>query len=156
MCESVLISQYDAINGDRINKTEFDLEYSGTPIFQKTFNPSDTDVLELGTGTFTIDDHFFNTGEKLFYASGTSFEGQTSSDMQDSGGTGIGTTVFAIRVNNNQFRIASSLANANAGTAITFSSAGDGNAHTLEMEKKMEKSIISIDGIVQSLSLIHI
>ncbi len=150
MSESVLISQYDAINGDRINKTAFDLEYSGTPIFQKTFNPSDTDVLELGTGTFTIDDHFFNTGEKLFYASGTSFEGQTSSDMQDSGGTGIGTTVFAIRVNNNQFRIASSLANANAGTAITFSSAGDGNAHTLEMEKKMEKSIISIDGIVQS------
>ena len=149
--ESLIVSGYDSINGNRVNKTEFTLKHNRVPIFQKTFNPSDTNVLNLGTGTFTIEDHFFKTGEKLTYNPASSFSGVTVNPIVDSGtSVGIATTVFAIRLNSTQFRLATSEANANAGTAITFSSAGNGNAHTLEMFKKMEKSIISINGVVQS------
>jgi len=148
--ESVVVSSYNAINGDRINKTIFDLNTNGIPIFEKSFNPSDTDVLNLSTGVFTVSDHFFSTGERLIYESGSSFDGGTFSDIQVSGASSLPSEIYAIRVNSDQFKLATSRSNATAGTAITFSSAGTGNAHTLEMYKKMEKSIISIDGVVQS------
>ena len=150
MSESVLVSAYNGRNGNRINKLDFDLNTSGTPIFQKTFNPSNTDVLNLGTGVFTIKDHFFSTGEELNYLSASSFNGQSFSDIQVSGASSLPSNVFAIRVNSDQFKLATTKANANAGTAVTFSSAGAGNAHTLEMSKRMEKSIILVDGVVQS------
>jgi hypothetical protein len=150
MSESVLVSAYNGRNGNRVNKLDFDLNTSGTPIFQKTFNPSNTDVLNLGTGVFTIKDHFFSTGEELNYLSASSFNGQSFSDIQVSGASSLPSNVFAIRVNSDQFKLATTKANANAGTAVTFSSAGAGNAHTLEMSKRMEKSIILVDGVVQS------
>ena len=148
--ESHIVASYDAINGDRVNKTQFTLKHDDVPIFQKTIEPSDTDVLELGTGTFTVADHFFRTGERLTYTPGSSFDGATVSRILDSSGTGISTELYAIRVSSNQFRVATSEANANAGTAVTFNSGGDGNAHRFEMFKKMEKSLVSINGVVQS------
>jgi len=147
--ESVSISAYNAINGSRINKTNFDLNHNGNPIFEKTFDPTDTSVLTPGTGVFTVQDHYFSTGEKLIYAFGSSFDGVSSSTIE-SGGSGISTEVYAIRINDDQFKLATTRANAIAGTAITFSSVGTGNAHTLEMDKKMEKSIVTVDGVVQS------
>jgi hypothetical protein len=148
--ESIIVSAYNGRNGNRVNKLDFDLNTSGTPIFQKTFNPSDTDILNLGTGVFTIKDHFFSTGEELNYASASSFSGQSFSDIQVSGASSLPSEVYAIRVNSDQFKLATSRANATTGTAVTFSSSGSGNAHTLEMSKRMEKSIILIDGVVQS------
>ena len=65
--ESILLGQYDAINGLRSNKTSFALQSDSTPIFQKQFNPSDTSTLDASTGIFTIIDHFFETGERLIY-----------------------------------------------------------------------------------------
>jgi len=148
--ESVIVSSYNAINGERVNRTAFDLYTNDIPIFEKSFNPSSTSVLNLSTGVFTVNDHFFSTGERLIYESGSSFTGGTFSDIQVSGASSLPSEVYAIRINNDQFKLATSRSNATAGTAVTFSSAGTGNAHTLEMFKKMEKSIISIDGIVQS------
>ena len=148
--ESVVVSSYNAINGDRVNRTAFDLYTNKIPIFEKSFNPSDTNVLNLSTGLFTVSDHFFSTGERLIYESGTSFVGAAFSDIQVSGGSSLPSEVYAIRVNNDQFKLATTRSNATTGTAITFTSGGSGNAHTLEMYKKMEKSIISIDGVVQS------
>ena len=38
--EELLTSAYNARNGNRINKTDFDIKHEGVPIFQKTFDPS--------------------------------------------------------------------------------------------------------------------
>ena len=148
--EELVLSLYNSINGDRVNKTNFNLNYAGTPIFEKTFNPSNSSILNLSTGTFIITDHFFNTGERLIYEPGSTFAGVAATSIETSGGVGLSTEVYAIRINSNEFQLASTRANAISGTKLTFTSYGGGNAHTLEMYKKMEKSIISIDGIVQS------
>ena len=145
--EELLTSAYNARNGNRINKTDFDIKHEGVPIFQKTFDPSS--VLDLSTDTFNIPDHFFNTGEKLTYASGSSFSGVSATSIQ-TGGSNIPTTVYAIKVGSSEFKLATTRNNALAGTAIDFSSAGSGNAHTLTMDKKLSKAIISIDGVAQS------
>ena len=150
MSESLTISAYNGRNGNRVNKLDFVLNSNGTPIFQKTFDPTNTSVLNTSTGIFTIKDHFFSTGEKLNYLSGSSFNGVSFSDIQVSGASSLPNEIYAIRVNSDQFKLATSAANANAGTAVTFSSAGTGNAHTLEMTKRMEKSVILVDGVVQS------
>ena len=64
--------------------------------------------------------------------------------------TNLPTDVFAIRVNKDKFKLATSQNNANAGTAVTFTALGEGNAHQLEMDKKLEKSIVVVDGLIQS------
>lgn len=147
--ESLIPSFYNSIGGNRVNKKEFELNYSGTPIFAKTFNPSNSTVLNLSTGIFTIPNHFFNTGERLIYEPGSTFTSVAGTSIQV-GSSGLSTEVYAIKLNDDQFQLASSKSNALSGTELTFSSYGGGNSHTLEMYKKMEKSIISIDGIVQS------
>jgi len=156
--ESLSLLQYDAINGTRANKTSFSLNYEGVPIFEKKFNPSDSATLDPVTGIFTIQDHFFNTGEKLIYTPNSTFVGVAASSV------GIGSTlnsvgvvtnilpsdVYAIRINKDRFRISTRSNFASSGIYVTFTSLGSGNAHELEMYKKNEKTLIDIDGIIQS------
>ena len=147
--ESLLIAQYDSLNGSRSNKTSFVLQSDLTPIFQKQFNPTDTASLDPSTGIFTIKDHFFETGERLVYAPGSTFEGVSLTGIATAGGT-LGSEVYAIRLTKDTFKISKSRPDAVAGVAVTFTGTGSGNAHEFEMFKKNEKALISIDGVIQS------
>jgi len=152
------IGLFDATNSSRINKTSFRMDYQDTPIFQKFWNPSETTVLNKVTGEFSITNHFFETGEELIYRAGSSVAGLTSTSI------GIGVTadsigivtnklpyqVYAIRTNNEKFKIATRPEYAAAGIAVTFTDEGSGNKHSFEMVKKLEKAIISIDDVIQS------
>ena len=148
--ESVEVAQYNAINGNRSNKTAFDLKHDGVPIFAKTFAPTNTTTLNAATGVFTITDHFFKTGEKLKYTPESTFVGVAATAMTTAHNTNLPTDVFAIRLTKDTFKLATSASNANAGTAVTFASLGAGNAHKLEMDKKLEKSVVVLDGLIQS------
>ena len=156
--ESVEFKFYNAINGSRINKTQFDLKNNKIDIFKKTFNPINTIITSNDVGiaysAFNIENHFFRTGEELIYTPKSTFVGVGSTPMQytiDGSTIGILTSrVFAIRHSDNEFGIATTKSHANSGIGITIKSFGEGNAHTLEMVKSNEKALISIDGIVQS------
>ena len=68
---------------------------------------------------FTVTGHNMRTGTKLTYTS-------NGTNIVHSGGTlADSTAVFVIRVDENTFKIASSLSNANAGTALDITN--DGN-----------------------------
>jgi hypothetical protein len=152
------IGLFDATNSSRINKTSFKMEYQDTPIFQKFWDPANTTTLNKETGEFNITNHFFETGEELIYRAGTSVSGLTSTSI------GIGATadsigivtntlpyqVYAIKVSNEKFKIATRPEYASAGIAVTFTNNGAGNNHSFEMVKKLEKAIISIDDVIQS------
>ena len=151
------LSSYDSVNGTRANRLDFNISYKGNPIYSKTFNPSNSTKLNLETGLFSVVDHFFSTGEELYYEPGSSFVGAGST------GVGIGATenyagivtsvlppkVYAIKINNDQFKLATKREYAIAGIYVTFTSYGAGNSHTLEMAKKLEKTMISLNGVVQ-------
>ena len=155
--ESVNIAQYSGVNGSRINRLDFNLNYNGTPIFQKTFNPSDPTILNPTTGVFSIQDHFFSTGEKLNYIPSSTYSGIGYTAV------GIGSTlnssgiltsfltpdVYAIKLTNNTFQLATRPDYAAAGIYVTFTSYGLGNAHLLQMNKTLERSIITIDNVIQ-------
>jgi len=151
--QSVNLFQYNALNGDRINRTSFKLTSEKTPIFGKVFDPTNTNILNLNTGKFNIKDHFFRTGEELVYNPYSTFVGVGSTPMQYQSAQGIDTlpaSVFAIREDADNFYIATTRALANAGTGVTFVGVGTGNAHKLSMDKANTKAIIGINNIIQS------
>ncbi len=155
--ESFEIIQYNAINGDRISRLDFDLKSNQNPIFAKTFNPTDSAVLNLSSGLFTIPNHFFSNAERLIYTPKSTFIGIGESAV------GIGSTlnsagivtnrlpseVYVIKYSEDTFKLSTRKDYALMGIGVTFTSYGLGNAHQLEMYHKNDKSIITIDNIVQ-------
>ena len=158
--ETLGLSTYYAINDEDNGRLSFELKYENIPIFMKKFDPSDSSVLILEDNKFFIRNHFFNTGEELIYRPKSTFTSIPSSSI------GIGTTlnnvgvntdilpttVYAIRIDNDTFKLATrkEYATATPANPVTILSTGSGNAHELEMVKKNEKSIISINNIIQS------
>ena len=61
------------------------------------------------------------------------------------------TKVYAIKVTKDTFKITgtSGGTSSNPGVGFTFTSTGTGNYHRLEMKKKLEKALITVDGVTQ-------
>ena len=87
--ESLSNSFYGSLNEFGKDRLDFDLTYKGIPIFEKTFSPADSTKLNLSTGVFTINDHFFETGEKLLYTPASTLTGIPATSV------GIGTTIVS-------------------------------------------------------------
>lgn len=147
--ESVDIQLYNAINGFRINRTNFNLNSNGIEIFRKRFNPTNPLTPDSSTGIFTIQNHFFSNLEELIYTPKSTFIGVGASAMQIGAGTSLPSEVYVIKLSDNTFKLATSKSNAISGIGVTFTSEGSGNAHQLEMNKKLEKALITIDNVVQ-------
>ena len=158
--EKLFLSAYDGMNGSRANKVNFDLKHEGVPIYSKTFNPSDTNaigVLPNSSGICTIPNHFFNTGEELTYTANSTFIGVGATPVSigsTANNAGILTTlmpstVYAKVVDENRIQLYSQKSYVSGGSPITFTGVGEGNAHRLEMTKKLSKTVIGLDGIIQ-------
>ena len=147
--ESIDIKQYNAINGIGIDETEFQLNSNGIPIFSKRFNPINPITPDPSTGIFTIKNHFFSNLEKLIYTPKSTLIGVVPSSMQTDAGTSLPYEVYVIKLSDNTFKLATTKENAISGIGVTFISYGSGNAHQLEMDKKLEKALITIDNVVQ-------
>lgn len=88
-----------------------------------TFDASSSSVVSTTAETIAIPGHGFVTGDAVAYeSSGTAIGGLTD-----------GTTYYAIRVDANTIKLASSASNATAGTAINLSAVGAGTADTLQL-----------------------
>jgi hypothetical protein len=155
--ESIDIKVYNAINGLRINKTDFNLNSNGIQIFAKTFNPTDSTILNPSTGIFNIQNHFFSNLEELIYTPKSTFIGVGASAVgigSTLNSVGVVTTilpseVYVIKLSDDAFKLSTRKDYAVLGIGVTFTSYGSGNAHQLEMDKKLEKSLITIDNVVQ-------
>jgi|LakMenE18May11ns_1017448.scaffolds.fasta_scaffold9959363_3 hypothetical protein len=153
--QSVSASKFYGKNSPFIDKLDFESYSNDIPIFMKTFDPITT--IDISTGICTIPNHFFNTGERLIYNPKSTFIGIGTSAI-GIGATenyvGIVTTLlpevlYAIRIDSNTFRLATKKEYADQGIGVSFTSFGTGNAHELEMFKKNEKSLITINNLVQ-------
>jgi len=78
-------------------------------------------VSAIGTNTFTITAHQFNTGQSITLT--------TSGALPT--GLAISTTYYIIKVDANTISLATTLANALAGTVITFTSSGSSGTQTV-------------------------
>ena len=147
--ENLDFKMYNAINGFRISKKDFELTKNSIPVFAKKVNPGNSSSVVLDTGTFKVDNHFFRTNQALSYEPKSTIIGIGSTPMQYMSPENVEDTlpsiVYAIKNNDDTFQISTT----RSGTAVTFTGIGEGNAHTFSMLNPNEKSIISIDDIVQ-------
>ena len=159
--ENYVIDRYIAPQGERTNITRFPMEYEGIPIFEKSFFPPTTIVPIIGSSDrsiFEIKDHFFSQAEELYYEPGTTVEFGTFSKIEIEPTvdyTGI-TTVFmpdrvwAIKRDLNRFQVAATEQDAIQGKFIVVTGDGTGNSHLFGMVQKLDKTVITIDGVLQS------
>lgn len=95
--------------------------------------------------------HDVATGEELSYEYLTTPIEITSTNIVGIGVTTIlPTTVYAIRESSTNFKLAQSFSDSLAGIALTFSSVGSGTTHYFYSNNSNTRSIIIIDGIIQS------
>ena len=145
--ESIDEKFYNAINLNRINKTNFKLTSDNIPIFSKQFNPNSSSLV-ANTGIFTIPNHYFMTGEELIYTANSSIVGVATSAIETPSGD-LPSTVYAIKLSEDTFKVATTLNDAQSGIGVTFTSLGGGNAHRFTMSKRNSKCMITVDKLVQ-------
>ena len=138
-------------------KFSFDLKHTGDAIFHKVFDSSDAAVVDVTNDTFIINNHFFQTGEELIYnpiGSGTTMNigiGTTSFD-------GIGvtdklpSTVFAVKVAENKFKLARTAAEAlqTVPKVIDITAVGVGTTQSFTAKNLNSKVLVTLDNNIQS------
>ena len=158
--ENYYLRQYVAPLGQRTNKVEFELTYQGIPIYEKVFNPDNT-ISDLGSASvWSIEDHFFSPAEELYYEAGSSVNTLPSSpieieeirDYQGNLTTTLPDRVWCVKRDLNRFQLAPTEDEAilPTGARIKVVNNGSGNAHRIGMVKKLEKTLITIDGVIQA------
>lgn len=156
--ENQTLSFYDAILGERLARNNFEVTTNGIPVFAKRFNPASTITLNKQTGVFTIQDHFFSDFEEIYYTPDSTFEGiepypigiGETSDNLGVTTTLLPSTLYVNRIDRNRFRVSTKLDYARSGIYVTFTDSGSGNAHIFEMAKKKEKTIVTLNGVIQA------
>jgi hypothetical protein len=146
------ITAVNTLGGVReVNLTSYGSGYKTNPTVtftapSITFTANSTNV-NTTSEVITIGSHWFSTGDKVTYS--------------DGGGTTIGglvnnTTYYVIKSSSTAIKLASSYANAIAGTQINLSSAGAGSAHTLTNSLNLPSavSVISPTGVVQRINIL--
>ena len=146
--ESLSLLQYNAISGDRSDVGSFKLRSNNNLIFANFFNPSVG--LNTSTGQFTIENNFFNRNERLIYTPGSSIDGVSSASLVMSNGVSLPSEVYVSLPEGTTTSNVFGLSTTRGGSAVTFNTAGSGNMHKLEMFKKNEKSLITLDNVIQS------
>ena len=154
--------QYIAPLGQRNNKTRFTLTYDGVPIYEKAFAPADV-LGNISTAppeydVFSINDHFFSDAEELYYSPDTTIDGGAVAPMliEQISVPGIGLTtilpptVYAIKRDLTRFQLAVSEQAALNREFITITDFGLGNNHRLGMAKKLPKTVITVNGVLQA------
>ena len=156
--QRLFLDTFDGLEGNRANKTKFDLKFNNIPIYQKTFNPSSVTSTGLGVSeTFTIPNHFFNTDEEVTYKPDSTFVGVAGTAISIGSTTNIAgivttllpSTVYVRNIDENNIKLYSRPEYVASGQPIHVTGFGAGNAHKLTMTKQLTKTIIGLDGVVQ-------
>lgn len=142
---------------ERSIKRSFDLTYKTSPIFQKTFDGSDSTVINTSSNTILIPNHFFVTGENVIYTN-PGIGNSMSIGIATTSIAGIGVTnklpsnLYAVKVNDNLIGLSTSASDALASNpkVLDIISVGIGTIHTLTSTNQNAKVVIAIDNIIQS------
>ena len=155
-------TKVDSFSGSYTNtqadvRRAFGLFHGGDPIFTKSFDSTDSLVVDTDNNILTLPNHFFTSGERLKYTSIGS--GTTSSiGIATTTISGYGSTdklpeyVYAIKVDDKSVRLAGSAEDAlasNAGNFLNLTSVGIGTSHSLTSQDQNTKCVVTLDNNIQ-------
>jgi hypothetical protein len=135
----------------------FGLTHNNDEIFERYFTGNDSTIVDVTNNTITIPNHFFVTGEKIEYShvgtaasaigiATTSFVGASNTTFLP------GENIFAIKVDDNTIKIASSAENALKFIPqfVELESVGIGTSHRFVATNQNAKVVVAIDNVIQS------
>ena len=138
-------------------KRGFEMQHENLPIFERYFEANDAGIANTTNNTITIPNHFFVSGEKLEYVhvgetdsaigiATTSFVGAANTTFLP------GENLFAVKVDDNVIKIATSAANAlkSIPEVVELESVGIGTSHRFVSTNQNAKVIVALDNVIQS------
>ena len=138
-------------------KREFELKHENLQIFERYFEANDGSIVDVTTNTIKIPNHFFVSGEKIRYnhvgntdsaigIATTSFVGASSTTFLP------GENLYAVKVDDNNIKIATSAENAlkSIPEVVDLESVGIGTSHRFIATNQNAKVIVALDNIIQS------
>ena len=142
------------------NEKNFDLRYKGVPVFQRIFDASDQFIVDLNNDIIFFPQHFFVTGEKVYYKSNFFYPKNTESSIgiATTAITGVGITdklsgdLYVYKIDASRIKLSTSAENALSSNPkfIDFVSAGIGETHYITATNQNSKCILMIDNVIQS------
>ena len=132
---------------------KFDLTHTQRPIFLKTFDGSDSNIVNLTDDTIRIPEHFFVSGEKITYSTTGTRIGIATTTFAGIGSTSIlPSDLYVIKVNDLDIKLASSAQNALTipPISVDLTTVGVGSVHNFISQNQNSRVLISIDNIIQS------
>ena len=141
------------------SKKNFGLTHNQRPIFERYFDGTSTNTVDLTNNRLQIPEHFFVTGEKLYYEYGGSDTSSANAvGIATTTITGIGLTdklprtLYAYKNDNLYLRFAGSATDALSSppNLLDITSVGIGTSHIIKGSNQNARSIIAIDNVIQS------
>ena len=141
-----------------VGLSSFSLTSNGNTLFTQRFDPTDGTSVSIGSSIFRINNHNFQTGERIKYDPGAGDEyaenrlAVTSTNVVLGGVTTdrMPAEVFAIRLNNNFFSVAGFKTAAETGESLSVAGLGSGTNHSFDVLRPDDRVLIEVDEIVQS------
>ena len=144
---------------DRDIKRSFPLKHKNDPIFERYFLGNDSTIVSVSADTIRLPNHFFVTGEQLRYShAGIGSTQAISIASATFPSAGITTTklpqsgLFAVKINDNEIKIATSAQNALAAVpqTVDITSVGIGTSHRFVSTNQNPKVLVALDNLIQS------
>jgi hypothetical protein len=138
-------------------KRSFELQHKNLPIFERYFEANDSGIVNIASNSIKIPNHFYVSGEKLKYIHvGTAASAigiKTTSFVGVADTTFLpGENLFAVKVDDNIIKIASSAENALKfiPEVVELESVGIGTSHRFIATNQNAKVLVAIDNLIQS------
>lgn len=146
-----LHSQYEARNYGVVDN--FEVLHEGNSIFTKTFNGESPNSVLISDNKIRLPNHYFVSGEEVTYDYNYSPIGIGTTFI-----VGIGTTtlmpskVFIIKVDDLDVKVAASASDALSlpPKPLTITSTGIGTQHKLSSTSQTNRSLVTVDNMIQS------
>jgi hypothetical protein len=134
-------------------KREFNLTHNLLPIFQKEFNASQSDIIDVSNDMIYVPGHYFVTGEEVVYSYQGGPIGIATTTI-----TGIGTTdklpssIYIVKVDDLHVKVSASASESLLAVpnTLNITSVGIGSTHIFTSKNQNAKALISIDNAIQS------
>jgi hypothetical protein len=140
-----------------------ELRHKGDPIFERFFEGTDPEIVNLTENTFLIPNHFFRTGEEIRYEYEDFFnDSDNAIGVAETSITGVGIGItrlpqklYAVVLNDRFIQVAATKDRALKRIPEVFdlNSTGFGTFHKFIGEKQNTRSLITIDNVIQTPSI---
>ena len=132
-------------------KKEFELTHLNEPIFKKTFNGSSVVGVNTVENTFIIPNHYFVTGEEVAYSHNGSPIGIATTTVGAGSTDLLPGNLFIVKVDDLNVQVASaaSFSLATVPKILDLTTLGVGTVHTLTSKYSNNRSLFTVDNIIQ-------